>query len=116
MTEIFHTTKAALNEALRREPSRPGDQLHNGAMIVKIAEVSRDEDRAVEYVILAVHKGFQPYVTWRYVIGIDQLATGGFRPMPSYCWAGDYFRDLNEALGSFDGRVATNRKETVDAA
>jgi hypothetical protein len=98
----------ALAEATRKAARQVGDVMSNGGTILAIHKVSED-DRTREYVVLALVPGYQPFVTWRYVIGITDLATGGYGPTSPYCWAGDYHRDLGAALDSFN--IRTGRED-----
>jgi hypothetical protein len=92
--------EAALRKAHHDAATTVGAEMSNGGTILAIKKIDED-DRTIEYIVLALVKGFQNFVTWRYVVGITDLATGGYGPTSSYCWSGDYFRDLGEAYQNF---------------
>jgi len=101
--KMLDAKKRAIHEA----PTRVGQKLGNGGVILQIQEV-RDEDRVREYVVLAIVEGqYQPFVTWSYGVGITDAATGGFVKTSPYCWAGNYFTKdlLREALDDFERRA-----------
>lgn len=101
MSDIPSRQEQALAEAQRSAPIRPGHVLGNGAVIIDCKE-RRHLPHAVEYDVLAVHPGFQPYVIWIYVVGVEQKADGSFGTMAPYCFSGHYFRKLQDAISAWE--------------
>jgi hypothetical protein len=115
--KVSEAREAALRKARNDAPTVVGRMLPNGAVILAIAPVWEDE-YSTEYVVLAVNEGFQPFVTWRYVVGITERATssGGhnasdYLPV-TYCTYGRYFGrgidGLQDAIRSFEERRTVN--------
>lgn len=104
VTERENTKRVAIANTIREQPTTPGTALNNGAVLLEQIEVAV-HDHGREYIVLAVvEKKYQPFATWRRLIGIQELATGGYGPV-DYCWSGTYHRDLEDALAEFDRRV-----------
>jgi hypothetical protein len=95
---------AAMKQAVHDAPTTVGATLPNGGIILAIKE-NETRERVKEYIVLALVKGFQPFVTWRYGVGITDLATGGYGPVAPYCWSGEYYRNLEEAIEDFNDRI-----------
>lgn len=106
------TQRQAVRAAVRRAPSRPGDRLPNGAIIVAQQYHGDDSDRGEQYHVLALQPGnaAEPYVTWLRVIGIGTLATGGWHDV-DYCFHGHYHRQLDAAYADFQQRCASDDTE-----
>lgn len=94
----------AIENVVRNASTSPGHELPNGATILAQEEERRNE-MGREYIVLAVHRGYQPFVIWRRLIGIEQKADGHSWGPLDYCWAGEYHKDLGDALASYQERT-----------
>lgn len=94
----------ALDTAIREAKTKPGMVMPNGATILQQTEVAANE-WGKDYIVLAVYQGFQPYVVWKRCIGIEQKADGRSYGSLDYCVFGDYHRDLNDAICSYEKRI-----------
>lgn len=100
-----------LREILRDAPVRPGSELPNGAVTL-MQDKTAEFEHGHEFVVLAVRPGFQPFVTWRRHIGVEQKSDGNFG-MVDYCWSGSYYEDLLNAVTKFDERVETEKERAA---
>ena len=93
---------------LRSTNVRIGERLKNGAtLLVETEPIPTETDSTtLVSVVLAVHTGFQPYVTWRRIRSREDLMDRGYRAWKAvdYCELGHYFRSLDEALLDFNDR------------
>lgn len=97
--------RRALTDAQRNAKKKVGDQLGNGAIIIDQSDVIERTEEAHVYVVLAmVPDTFQPYVTWKRVVGIEQKADGNYGPGVDYCWAGGYHRNIVNAVADYQQR------------
>lgn len=84
-------------------PTKVGDRLPNsGIIIAEQVLVSHVTER--ESIILCMVPGaVQPYVTWRRIVRVSRTATNG-QYIDDYCWSGDYFEDLSNAVANYNAR------------
>jgi hypothetical protein len=89
----------ALERTMREANREPGMTLPNGATIIQ-QRLVRGRDNANEYEVLAVVRGYQPYVIWTRVIGVEQRADGTHGPL-DYCFNGRYFHAFHDAIDAW---------------
>jgi len=90
MTNIDDAEIAAEAAAMQQEIVRePGETLSNGAIVIAVKHPLKGGRLKV---VLAIADGC--YATWK------------FDPKDGACFWGDYFTDINEAVASFNSRVA----------
>lgn len=86
----------------------PGREIGNHALLLAesrpVIKDPSDErypfDSRRESYVLCVTPGFQPFVTWRRTVFIEQTATGALR-CSEYCYSGDYYHQLDTALNGY---------------
>lgn len=88
--------------ALNQAPSTPGSELPNHGTILA-QRLHRERDHGNEYIVLAVTVGYQPFVVWRREVGVERLATGGWRGFDA-CFSGDYYTELADAIAGYEER------------
>lgn len=99
------TRNKAIRDAVRNSSKVPGRKLGSNDGIILQQALIKENEWANEYIVLALVEGnFQPFVTWKRTVGVQQLADGKYGPI-EYCWSGEYHRDLMKALMDFESRV-----------
>jgi hypothetical protein len=100
----------AILQAVRERKLAVGRKMPNEGIILMHSLIAEHE-WANEYMVLAIVEGqFQPFVTWRRTIGVEQKADGSYGPI-EYCWSGGYHRRLSDAIDDFVRRVEENGGE-----
>jgi len=97
---------SAVAEVRRTVATRPGMNLKNGCVILQHSALVRESDFGFKAVVLAIDTagGYQPFVVWRRLAGVQTLSSGEYGPI-DYCVYGDYFVSLQDALDCFLERV-----------
>jgi hypothetical protein len=75
----------------------------SGSTVLMWVEHDRDE-HSIEYDLLCVTKGHQPFVTYRLITGVEQMSDGKYRAIVPYTIWGHFFEGLQEAMDDFWGR------------
>jgi hypothetical protein len=86
-----------------RFPKKPGKELPNEAIILVETELRRYDFRRDSLVLTVVPGSARPFAIWTRTIGEEQKATGGWGVL-DYCFQGDYFSTLEEAIDNFKHR------------
>lgn len=114
----------ALMIAVRAAQRAPGQTLPNGALILKDQYLrplmSGDEGNeyqwAEEHLVLALNPGgFQPFVVWVRVIGVEHRADDTWGTI-DYTYWGFYSRDLSKALEVYEEREARANDDDAEEA
>jgi hypothetical protein len=97
----------AVKNAVANANCLPGTPLPNSAVILKQKPSAYSSSQHRIFTVLAVHRGYQPFVVWTRVIGVRDNANNTsegneFTPI-DYCIDGRYFVNLDEAYQVFMG-------------
>jgi hypothetical protein len=92
-----------MRDIVEQDSPKVGYELRNGAVCIDHAQIGKDE-RSVQFVVLAVTSGHQPYVTWTYDIGVTETATGDFDRVGPAAFSGHYHTKLTDAVAEFQAR------------